>query len=148
MRDYQSGAPFTVLRRDIWLIDPPSMRDAPGIQTVGRRLIARRLFGLDQDAKVGFQVFTVPGPVDWAHELPRATDTTLYVLLDAPEPIKGGWALFAGWCAQPGPPAPISSLRSPESFRMLFASLIPTYSPAYRRECWDRWRVRRRATRG
>ena len=144
MFDSSEGAPFVVLMRDVWLVDPASAKGSPDPDVLAARLAARRVFG--QDAMPdGFAAYPhIKGEWDWTAEFPTIAPHTLHVVIEPPGKT-GSYAFFAGWtaeCTAGGPPAP---LRSPESFRMAFAQMIPTYREEFKRECLYRHRVRAQA---
>jgi hypothetical protein len=147
MRDFGVGSPFTVLDRDVWLLDRTMVDCFPEPSDLSRALLAHRLFRLPPTAPLprGVLVREIVGRWEWDLVLPESPGPTptLYVAIDAPKPAVGVLAAFAGWWPPGEGGLPALLLRSPESFRMAFREEIPTYGRRFMYQCWRREAARR-----
>lgn len=141
MRDFGAGAPFTVLDRDVWLLDRVMVECFTEPKALATAMLAHRLFRLPPTDPLprGLLVAAVCGWA-WDQVLPDSPGPTptLYVAIDAPEPAVGSLAAFAGWWPPGAGGLPAFLLRSPESFRMAFRAEIPSYSRRHLYQCWKR----------
>lgn len=153
---YQTGAPFTVLAKDVTTVTQAALRRAGAqgdqIGALGHVMVATRVFGQPYetpcDAPIHglFSVLTVLAPFDWelTPELPDPAPLPMIVaVLDGHQVETLMRCVIACWIPAgipviAGAPFPISAGRSPESLRMEFSELIPTYSAGYRRACLGR----------
>jgi hypothetical protein len=142
VRDLRDAAPFTVLDRDVWIIDRVMVECFPEAHALVRALLAHRLFRLPPTDPLPRGVLTqaIVGRWAWDQILPESPGPTptLYVAIDAPEPAVGAVAAFVGWWPPGEGGLPAFLLRSPESFRMTFRAEIPTYSRRHLYQCWKR----------
>lgn len=143
MRDFNVGAPFTVLDRDVWLLDRVMVDCFPEPHALACALLAHRLFRLPPTDPLpgGVLAQEIVGRWEWDKILPenrRSPGPTLYVAIDSTEPAVGALAAFAGWWPPGEGGLPAFLLRSPESFRMTFRAHIPTYSRRHLYNCWKR----------
>jgi len=141
MRAFSEHAPFTVLDRDVWILDRMMVECFTG-NGLARALLAHRLFRLTpvDPLPQGVLAQAIVGRWAWDQILPESAGPTptLYVAIDATEPAVGAMAAFAGWWRPGEGGLPAFLLRSPESFRMAFRAEIPTYSRRYLYQCWQR----------
>jgi hypothetical protein len=142
MRDFSVGAPFTVLARDVWLLDRFMVECFADPHDLARALLAHRVFRLPpaDPLPIGLNAHITLGEFKWTTMLPLCAGPrpTLHVAIDAPKPVVGALALFLGWWDPGEGGLPAHFLRSPESFRMQFRAHIPTYSRRHLYNCWKR----------